>query len=317
MFSEYYKEPICKKNRLFLCLKGFLIVLRYVKIYIANILRRGKMKGFLTEIDEQGNMKSMGDMRVGIEVEFTGLNRRKLAKRFVRLGYFKKCIEETHMVSGSARIRLRLVDLKNRAWYLVVDRSILPESKSGKNVSGNIDYMCELVTPVLETEYDMLFFYSIIREIENRGGRVNSTCGIHIHVDAPKEVEVLKEIFERFLANQRKYAELFDIPTYRLEKYTKLYDDEFIEDFKDKKSSILSREDFLDFIYDRLGEGKPRDDEKNPARYFILNFDTMYKRGTLEFRMFNSTLKSKTINKYLGWVYSFINYKKEGSEMSY
>lgn len=266
-----------------------------------------EIKEYLVHSDNK--VETIGNMRVGIEVEFTGISRRDLATYLVSKGCFKECKEGIHVVSGNKRVRLLLVDQKDRIWYLVVDKSINPQSKTGENVEENLDFMCELITPVLQDSSDFVFFFSIIKEIRERGGLVNDTCGIHIHIDAPKDIVTLKDIFTRFLIYQWELKDIFSIPDYRLAKYTKVYDLDLSCDFMNKIDYINSISDFQDFIYERLGQGKSRDDEKNPARYYMLNFDTMHKHGTLEFRLFNSTLDTKVINKYLGWVYSFVNYR--------
>lgn len=65
------------------------------------------------------------------------------------------------------------------------DSSIRGEKKSGNRYIHTDDqaYRCEFVTPVLTYE-DIPHLQGAIRAIRNAGGKVNSTCGIHIHVDA-------------------------------------------------------------------------------------------------------------------------------------
>lgn len=269
------------------------------------------VEGYITKLYDNFSIKTRGDMRFGIEVEFTGVSRRKLASYLVKEGYFIECNEEVHIVSGNRRIRLRLTDRRGAYWYLVVDRSIKPVFNHELPTDEDIDFMCELVTPVLKGN-DLLFFLMILREIYNIGGVVNETCGIHVHIDMVKDIEALKSLVVRFLRVQHSLSDLFSIPEYRLKKYTKVFPKEFEEELMSCIEDINSIEELQDFLYSKLGQGVSRDDEKNPARYYMLNLDTIHKRGTIEFRMFNSTLNAGIISRYLGWVYDFCNPTQEG-----
>lgn len=268
-------------------------------------ISQGYITGILSKNDNY-YAQVLGKMRMGIEVEFTGVNRRDLAETMVKEGYFKDCVEEIHTVSGCKRIRLRLVDSADNYWYLVVDRSISPVIRQRIAKDEDIDFMCELVSPVLEDGQDILFFMLVIMKIRDLGGVVNDTCGIHVHLDAPQDIDTLKDIFYRFLMTQDDVSMDLCIPECRLNKYVKKYPKEFVKDYISCKDSIGSIGELQDFLYDRLEDGVSRDDEKNPARYYMLNLDSLHKRGTIEFRMFNSSLDNAIINKYLCWLYLFV-----------
>ena len=256
----------------------------------------------------QGNkVKVQKDVRAGIEIEFTGVNRKYLARYLVNEGYFVESREEIHIVAGSERTRIRMRDKRDKDWYLVVDKSIAPVITSRLSGDYDTDYMCELVSPVLEGGKDWKFLFNVLREIEFLGGVVNETCGIHIHVDAPEDTDKLKRVFTKLLSSQEKIEEKLNIQEYRLNKYTKVYPKEFCQEFSKKNSNIKTKEDLLEFVYSRLGEGVSRDDEKNPARYYMLNMDSIHKRNTIEFRMFNSTLDMGVIAGYLEWVHNFMD----------
>ena len=255
---------------------------------------------------KEGVPTILSDFRVGIEVEFTGISKFVLAEHLVSIGKFKEKIVESRVVNGVTRVKIRLFDHLNRSWLLLVDRSIKPTSKDGANVEENLDFMCELVSPILQSSEDFTFFFSVIDEIRELGGLVNDSCGLHMHLDAPTDVHILKNISSRFITNQESYKDSLKVPDCRLEKYTKLYSKSFINSYNSVEPAIESISDLQDFIYDTLGEGKPRGYEKNPARYYMLNLDSIHKRGTIEFRLFNSTLNTNIINKYLGWVHSFM-----------
>lgn len=255
---------------------------------------------------KEGIPTVLSDFRVGIEVEFTGISKFELAEHLVSVGKFKEKRVESRVVNGATRVKIRLFDYLDRSWLLLVDRSINPTSKDGADVEENLDFMCELVSPILQSSEDFTFFFSVIDEIRELGGLVNESCGLHMHLDAPTNVKDLKGIFSKFISNQELYKESLKVPDCRLEKYTKLYSKSFINSYNSVEPAIESVSDLQDFIYDTLGEGKPRGYEKNPARYYMLNLDSIHKRGTIEFRLFNSTLNTDIINKYLGWIHSFM-----------
>ena len=72
-----------------------------------------------------------------------------------------------------------------KVWSIMSDSSIVTEMKtaSGYIRTGDIEYRVEMVTPKL-TYAELHRLQECVRQVRHAGVKVNSTCGIHVHVDA-------------------------------------------------------------------------------------------------------------------------------------
>lgn len=232
-------------------------------------------------------------MNIGVEIEFTGITRKTVAKELANVWGTK-----ITMSDHKERECFCIQDEYDRTWMIYDDRSILPVMPEG-GVDSSL-YRCELVPPILTTGrfkdlYDVL---SIIRSL---WGVVNHTCGVHIHIDCPsvgRFVDILSEV----LSQQNRICDRFGVSTYRISKYCKLYDERFIEEFEDNKSSFSSIADVVLFFANRLNEGYSITDVKAPMRYYLVNVNSIFTMGTVEFRFFPSTLSFDVIQLYKNWV---------------
>ena len=107
-----------------------------------------------------------------------------------------------------------------------------------------------------------------------------------------------------FFNIQDEVVRKFNIPRYRVEKYCKIYPKWFIDSFLSEFNTSHSLNDMLNFCYSMLGNDSI---DKNFLRYYLLNVDSIRKIGTVEFRMFNSTLDGEVIQGYIKWVEGFIS----------
>ena len=91
----------------------------------------------------------MKTTRFGIEIEFTGITRRKAAD--VAAAFFGGTV--TH---GVGYDRYTTKDASGRTWSFMRDGSIVPMRREhGRKVGACDDYKVELVTPILTYEQDM------------------------------------------------------------------------------------------------------------------------------------------------------------------
>lgn len=119
------------------------------------------------------------------------------------------------------------------------------EDRSIDSDNCEFDHCCELVTPVLE-KYDDL--YQILSEISYKGGFVNDTCGVHIHIDKPSNSELFR-LMREFFNIQDEVESLFEIPSCRVEKYCKKFPKEYIEGFLSRFNEDSYIEDILKYSY--------------------------------------------------------------------
>ena len=117
------------------------------------------------------------DQYFGCEIELTGITRATAAHALANL--FGTRAEH----SGGGYDAYRVKDLDGKEWKIVRDGSIHPEGYRRSSTSG--EYKVELNSPKLEYA-EMEKLQEVIRSLRRAGGRVNSSCGMHVHVDASK-----------------------------------------------------------------------------------------------------------------------------------
>ena len=124
-------------------------------------------------------MTGLKDQCFGVEVEFTGITREQAATALA--GYFGTI----SFHRGGAYDAWVVRDTENKEWELVSDSSIQGERKTpgGYEQTGDRHYWVEMVSPKL-TYAELPKFQECVRQMRHAGGKVNSSCGIHVHVDA-------------------------------------------------------------------------------------------------------------------------------------
>ena len=130
-------------------------------------------------------MIGMKDQCFGVEVEFTGITREKAAK--VLAEYFGT----TPRHKGGAYDTWVVKDSEGKEWKLVSDSSIYAEKWNGYSyeVTDSPDYRVEMVSPKL-TYGELPKFQECVRRVRRAKGKVNDSCGIHVHVDAATTVRL-------------------------------------------------------------------------------------------------------------------------------
>lgn len=119
------------------------------------------------------------DQCFGVEVELTGITREQAAQALA--DYFGTEPRRGDDYYDSWYVR----DGEGKEWRLMSDSSIRGEQKVGARYTSTSDprYRVEMVTPKL-TYAELPKFQECVRRVRTAGGKVNSSCGIHIHVDA-------------------------------------------------------------------------------------------------------------------------------------
>lgn len=125
------------------------------------------------------NEVGLKDQCFGVEVELTGITREQAAQALA--DYFGTEPRRGDDYYDSWYVR----DGEGKEWRLMSDSSIRGEQKVGARYTSTSDprYRVEMVTPKL-TYAELPKFQECVRRVRTAGGKVNSSCGIHIHVDA-------------------------------------------------------------------------------------------------------------------------------------
>lgn len=227
----------------------------------------------------------MRNQRFGMEIEMTGITRAKAAQ--VIAGYFNTTA--THVGGVYDAYSVRSSD--GRLWKFVSDASIRCET--GRGITSSKLYSVEFVTPICNYS-DIETVQEIVRQLRHAGAKVNDSCGIHVHVDAsPHNVKTLRNIVNIMASKEDLLYKALDVQVHR-EYYCKKADTRFLDEMNFKRPKSM---DELEGIwYNGIGgRWKHYDD----TRYHGLNLHSVFSKGTIEFRLFNSTLHAGKVKTYI------------------
>lgn len=232
----------------------------------------------------------MRTQRFGFEIELTGLTRKKAAG--VVAEYFKT--EAKH-----ERLNLdeyHIMDGQSRTWKIVNDASLTPQKRvDGIKKSADGTYQVELVSPIL-TYADIEDLQEIVRLLRGAGAFVNKGCGIHIHIDAANHSpRSLKNLINLMASKEELTYKALEVDPSRL-RYCKKVSENLIQTVNKKKPKTLKE---LEDIWYENYRGESRGRKYHSSRYKGLNFHSVFEKGTVEFRLFNSTTHAGKIKAYI------------------
>jgi len=232
----------------------------------------------------------MKTQRFGIEIEVTGITREQAAQ--VIADYFGTGI----IYRGDTYRRYQARDSKGRTWNAMYDSSIVSKKKvRGGIVDADDTYKTEVVSPILTYE-DIEDLQEIIRQLRHKGALISEKCGIHIHVDASSYTpQTLRNIVNIMASKEDILYKALQIDSKRL-WYCKKVNGELIETINKKKPQTMEKLADLWYGEDPLSR---RNQHYNSTRYHGLNLHATFTKGTVEFRLFNSTLHAGEVKAYI------------------
>ena len=231
----------------------------------------------------------MRTQRFGIEIEMTGITREKAAEAIAEYFGTESFYIGTYYKTYGAK------DRQGRTWKATFDSSIIAQKKSGgRTMRAADEYKCEVVSPILTYE-DMADLQEIIRQLRHKGAFVNSQCGIHIHVDASRYTpQTLRNLVNIIASKEDILYKALRIDPARL-RWCKKTNEKLIETINRRKPQTM--EALKDIWY--AGSTRGRDEHYNDTRYHGLNLHSTFTKGTVEFRLFNSTTHAGEIKAYI------------------
>ena len=231
----------------------------------------------------------MRTQRFGIEIEMTGITREKAAEAIAEYFGTESFYIGTYYKTYGAK------DRQGRTWKATYDSSIIAQKKSGgRTVQAADEYKCEVVSPIL-TYGDMADLQEIVRRLRHSGAFVNSQCGIHIHVDAGRYTpQTLRNLVNIIASKEDILYKALRIDPARL-RWCKKTNGELLEAINRRKPQTM--EALKDIWY--AGSTRGRDEHYNDTRYHGLNLHSTFTKGTVEFRLFNSTTHAGEIKAYI------------------
>ena len=231
----------------------------------------------------------MRTQRFGIEIEMTGITREKAAEAIAEYFGTESFYIGTYYKTYGAK------DRQGRTWKATFDSSIIAQKKSGgRTMRAADEYKCEVVSPILTYE-DMADLQEIIRQLRHKGAFVNSQCGIHIHVDASRYTpQTLRNLVNIIASKEDILYKALRIDPARM-RWCKKTNEKLIEAINRRKPQTM--EALKDIWY--AGSTRGRDEHYNDTRYHGLNLHSTFTKGTVEFRLFNSTTHAGEIKAYI------------------
>lgn len=233
------------------------------------------------------------NQKFGVEIEMTGITREKTAQIVANiLGH--RPSEPTESCYHTRTIK----DQTAREWKIMRDSSISSEKNDGTDFDYD-EYKVELVTPPLQYE-DIELLQSIIRSLRKAGAKTNNSCGIHIHIDGANQTpDSLKKLVNFMIARQNLIYESLEI-TDRSNRWCKKLNINLL--FEMKKYKNLTKK-----IVEKIWYSSANDNytagidyrHYNETRYHGINLHAFFTKGTIEFRLFNSTLHAGKIKAYI------------------
>lgn len=229
----------------------------------------------------------------GVEVEMTGITREKAARLVAEvLG-----TTPSHAESNCYHTRT-IADQAARKWKIMRDSSI--EAIRSDGTSEPLDeYRVEFVTPPLNYS-DIELLQNIIRKLRENGAKAHSSCGIHIHVDGANHTAVsLRRLVNFMTARQDLIYEALQIGD-RESNWCHKLNKTLLDAMKKDKN--LTKEKAEEIWYSRANDGYCGGIDHqhyNATRYHGVNLHSFFTKGTVEFRLFNSTLHAGKIKAYI------------------
>lgn len=231
----------------------------------------------------------MKEQRFGIEIEMTGLTRQSAAQ--VLSEHFGHSISNDGGYYGEYSV----LDGESRRWKIMSDGSINCQKKeNGRLVHADNNYSVELVSPICHWE-DIETIQEIVRKLRGAGMVADRSCGIHIHVDAsPHNAGTLRNITNIMAAKEDLIYKAMEVEVAREHQYCKKVEQSFLDELNRKKPKTLGEVSRIWY-----GGADRSYQHYDNSRYHCLNLHSVFQKGTIEFRLFNSTTHAGKIKAYI------------------
>lgn len=231
----------------------------------------------------------MKQQRFGIEIEMTGVTRKTAAE--IAAEHFGTAVH----FDGTYYNTYSALDSQGRKWKFMSDSSISAQRKSGGQVAAASDeYKTEMVSPICRWE-DIETVQELVRKLRKAGAIANDSCGIHVHVDAsPFNANALRNITNIMASKEDLIYKALQVTVARQHRWCKPVDARFLEELNRKKPKTLNEVSRIWY-----NGGDRSNIHYDESRYHCLNLHSVFQKGTVEFRLFNSTTHAGKIKAYI------------------
>lgn len=229
----------------------------------------------------------------GVEIEMTGITRKTAANVVAEVLGSTPSNE-----SRNCYHTISIPDEHNRIWKIMRDSSITAKIRVRDSECLD-DYRVEFVTPPLNYK-DIELLQKIIRSLYNKGARTNNSCGIHIHIDGSNHTPLsLRRLVNFMISRQDLIYEALEISNRESDWCHKLNYRLLEEMKKDKELNSANIERIWYSPSNDNYYGGIDHEHYNATRYHGVNLHSYFSKGTVEFRLFNSTLHAGKVKAYI------------------
>ena len=221
------------------------------------------------------------DQYFGTEIEMTGITRQRAAEKVAELFGTRAVCDGGYYGVWS------VTDQEGKKWKFMYDGSIYTERRErGRMVRAGSEYSTEMVSPKLSYG-EMGKLQEVVRCLRHHGAKVNASCGQHVHVDASNHTpRSLKNAMTIMYSKEDILFKALNVNESRVERWCQKVREPMLE-----KIRKLPTNTTMDRLRQEWYEGSDGSYEHyNWTRYYALNLHSVFYRGTLEWRCFESTL---------------------------
>jgi hypothetical protein len=148
-------------------------------------------------------------------------------------------------------------------------------------------------------------------ELIARKYKVDSSCGLHIHIETPRELELLQKLYIFYSKFENQFLKLASKSRQDNKYCERIYNGNNLEKFRDCKTLA----EFLKLYYETnyyKGEIKSHHDSED-KRYCWCNMHSIMYRSTLEIRLHAGTINPK---KIINWFLIHLTVRNKLENMS-
>ena len=225
----------------------------------------------------------MNTLRFGIEIETIGQTREVVARAIQSVVDG----EVRHVGMPAVYDPWKVIDCRGRTWQVVADSSL----------NARREYQAEIVSPILHYE-DIAELQEVVRAVRSAGGRTDSSCGIHAHVDGARfDARAVTNLVKIFHKQEALIERALGICPNRLRTFCQGIEPGFLARLERDRPQTME-------ALNRAWYGMycPHPQHYDRSRYRALNLHSLFFRGTIEYRAFNGTLHAGKIKAYIQFV---------------
>ena len=223
----------------------------------------------------------MKNQTFGIELEMRHITRADAAA--VIAAHFGTRVSHT----GGGYDTREIPDGTGRVWKVVKDASI----------ADDWDHQTEVVSPICHWE-DIETVQALVRELKAAGAEAHASCGIHVHVGLGEHTpKTLRNLVNIVNAKEDLLTMALEIRPERRRQWCRPVDPDFLRRLNAKKPKTM--EALAQLWYNDRDWVYHAHEHYDSSRYHLLNLHSVFQKGTIEFRAFNSTLHAGKVKAYI------------------